>query len=431
MRVIRGSIFLSEVPVALCSDRVKKLVGLVVLVCLTRPGLGADWPQWRGPNRDGIVPGVTVPAQWPKTLKEEWKVTVGEGVSSPVVGGNRIYLLTRQKPDEEVVLCLDLAGGREIWRDAYPAPYRLGAPAQGYEGPRSTPAVADGRVFTFGISGILSCLDARTGKVHWRKDFTRQYPHGTAPGWGTSASPLVAAGLCIIHVGGPDIGALTAFDAATGDVKWTFAGDCPAYGSPILVDLAGQRQVVTLTLNYFLGVSAATGKLLWKLPCREIHSENCLTPILYKDLLIYAGRKEPPRAIRLEKGPAGLTPREVWRAEGVTLYMTTPVLAGDWLIGLSNHEFGAFFCLEAGTGKMHWKSDGRLGGQASILNAGSAWLVLTMRGQLVVVKPSGKGYEPIAEYHVTDSRTEAHPVFLGNLILIRDRDSLRSLAIGR
>ena len=393
------------------------------------PGRSQDWPQWRGPNRDGVVQGVAVPEAWPKTLKEEWQVPVGEGVSSPVMVGGRVYVLTRQKADEEIVLCLDLAGGKEVWRSTYPAPYKLGGPAHGYEGPRSTPAVADGRVFTFGISGILSCLDAKTGNLLWRKDFVNQYP-GTAPGWGTSASPLVDGGLCIIHVGGPDRGGLTAFDAKTGEVRWCYNGDGPAYGSPILVDLAGERQVVTLTLNSFLGVSAATGRLLWRLPCREIHSENCLTPVLYRDLLIYAGRGERPRAVRLEKGAAGITPKEVWKGDGPTLYMSTPVLAEDLLFGVSTRGRGCFFCLDPAGGKTLWESDEPLGiGYTSILNAGDVLLFLTQDGRLFVLRTTGKANEPVARYKVSDRRTMAHPVFLGDRILIRDDSTLRSLRI--
>jgi outer membrane protein assembly factor BamB len=401
----------------------------VFLAAGAAPALAADWPQWRGPNRDGVVHGVNAPATWPKALTEEWKVPVGDGVSSPVVVGDRVYLLTRQKPDEEVVLCLDLAGGKEVWRSAYPAPYKLGSPAHGYEGPRSTPAVADGRVFTFGISGILSCLDATTGTVLWRKDFVKQYP-GTAPGWGTSASPLVDGGLCILHVGGRDTGGLTAFDVRTGDVRWCYDGDAPAYGSPILADLAGERQVVTLTLNSFLGVSAATGRLLWKLPCREIHSENCLTPILHGDLLIYAGRGERPRAVRLERGASGIAPKEVWKGDGPTLYMSTPVLAGDLLFGVSTRGAGCFFCLDPAGGKTLWESDERQGiGYTSILSAADVLLFLTQDGRLFVVRASGKGYEPVARYKVSDRRTMAHPVFLGDRILIRDDSTLRSLRI--
>jgi outer membrane protein assembly factor BamB len=295
--------------------------------------------------------------------------------------------------------------------------------------PRSTPAVADGRVFTFGISGILSCLDAKTGDVLWRRDFVKQY-RGTAPGWGTSASPLVDGDLCIIHVGGPDTGGLTAFDVKSGDVRWCFDGDGPAYGSPIVVELAGERQVVTLTLNYFLGVSAKTGKLLWKLPCREIHSENCLTPILYRDLLIFAGRNERPRAIRLEKGATGIAPKEIWKGDGPGLYTSTPVLRGDLLFGASSSGRGYFFCADATTGRTLWQSDPpETVGNTSILNAGSVLLFLTQHGRLTVAKPRGDRYEPIAEYKVSDRRVMAHPVFLGDRILIRDDMMLRSFRI--
>src|SRR5262249_12993577 len=133
----------------------------------------AEWPQWRGPNRDGVVHGVAVPVKWPRTLTEEWRVPVGEGAASPVVSGGRAYVFTRQKSDE-VVRCLDLAGGKEIWHsEPYPAPYVRGAGEGDFStGPRSTPAVADGRVFTFGVTGILSCFDARAGALLWRKDCT-------------------------------------------------------------------------------------------------------------------------------------------------------------------------------------------------------------------------------------------------------------------
>ncbi len=388
----------------------------------------ADWPQWRGPNRDGVVHGTKGPAVWPEKLREEWKVQVGEGASSPVVVGQSIFQHVRQKPDEEVVLCLDLSNGHERWRSSYAAPYKLGGPAHGFEGPRSTPSVASGRVFTFGISGILSCLDARSGDVLWRKEFSNQYP-GTAPEWGASASPLVADGMCIIHVGGPDKGGLTAFDVKTGTVRWSYEGDGPAYGSPIVVDLAGERQVVGLTLNDFCGVSLANGKLLWKIPCREIHSENCQTPLVYKDMLIFAGRSEPPRAIRLERTADGITPKQVWKGDGPTLYMSSPILAGDLLVGLSDRKSGHLFCADARTGKTLWEGLGRLQQHGALVNAGTAWLVLTSGGDLIVVKPSAKEFEQLAKYRVADSHIWTQPVFLGDRILIKDDSMIHCYAI--
>jgi outer membrane protein assembly factor BamB len=422
-------VFSEEKPMAAHPVRTALLIlGLGTVVAAPREpprAPAADWPQWRGPNRDGVVHGVTVPRQWPKTLKEEWHVPVGEGYSSPVVVADKVYVFTRQKEDE-VVLCLDLKSGKELWRsEPYPAPWKPGPGAPGDKRTRSTPTVAAGRVFTLGASGILSCLDAATGKRLWRKE-SRQIP-----GYGASSSPLVHDGLCITYAGNKG---LTAFDVATGEVKWCHDEIIgPGYGSPILVDLLGERQVVTFSQGSFLGVRAATGKRLWGLHVPRFDLEQCLTPVLYKDLIIFAECGEPLRAIRLEKDDKGITPKEIWKAKGHTMHMSSPVLAGDWLFGFSSQKMGHLFCLDARTGQTLWQSEGRLGGNgagyASLLNAGSVWLALTNSGHLVVVKPSGTAYEPIAEYEVADRGTDAHPVFLGDRIVIKDDTTLRCFRI--
>jgi outer membrane protein assembly factor BamB len=235
--------------------------------------------------------------------------------------------------------------------------------------------------------------------------------------------------VCIAHLGSGKIGGLRAFDAATGEVKWCFNDDSPASSSPILVNLAGERHVVTFTRRELLGVSAATGKLLWRIRCYHDYFENCVTPVQSKDLLIAAGRNEPPRAFRLEKGGQRITAKEVWRAKGTPSYLSSPVLAGDWLFGFSDQKMGHLFCLDAKTGETLWQNDGRLGSYAAILNAGSVWLVLTNKGRLIVVKSSGTAYEPIAQYRVSNTDTYAHPVFLGDRILIKDASTLKSFRI--
>jgi outer membrane protein assembly factor BamB len=402
-------------------------LGVGVAHLLAAVGLAADWPQWRGPNRDGIVHGARAPEKWPKALKEDWKVEVGEGVSSPVAVGGRAFVFTRQK-DDELVLCLDIATGKEVWKsERYSAAYQWW-PGEGTfsKGPRSTPTVADGRVYTAGVSGVISCLDAGTGKLLWRKQSK------DAPPYGGPASPLVTDGLCVVHLGCDNRGdkdGLTAFDAVTGEVRWRAAdGSRPGAGSPIVADLAGERQVVLLTSWNLRGVSLATGKTLWAV--RLDGSEKNSTPVLYKDLIIFADYKSPVRAVRLERGEKGITPREVWKADGPAPYMSTPVPAGDLLFGMSCRGRGCFFCLDARTGKTLWESEERQGvGYATVLNAGGAWLFLTNRGRLVVARPNGKEYEPIAEYTVSDRQTFPHPVFLGDRILIKDDTTLRSLRI--
>src|SRR5688572_4005515 len=204
----------------------------------------SDWTQWRGPNRDGLVRDAAIPRVWPKELKEEWKVTVGIGHSTPVVANNKIYVFARQA-EEEVLLCLDSATGKEIWRSDQPIAYEMHNAARKHgKGPKSTPVLHDGKVYTLGISGVLSCHDGRTGNLKWRREFSKQYPK-TSPLFGTAMSPLISNGQVIAHVGGHDKGALMAFDANTGADKWANQMDGPAYASPIAVNLAGTRQVVT------------------------------------------------------------------------------------------------------------------------------------------------------------------------------------------
>jgi RNA polymerase sigma factor (sigma-70 family) len=394
--------------------------------------VGGVWPQWRGPHRDGVVHGVKVPDKWPKTLTEEWKVEVGEGVASPVVVGGNVYVFTRQQ-EHEVVSCLDLAEGQGIWRsESYPAPYKRGPEERNFsKGPRSTPAVAGARVYTLGLSGILSCLDARTGTRLWRKDCK---PNAASAGPAAAhdyggSSPLVADGLCIVHVGDGKTGGLTAFDAVTGEEKWRYAeGYSPMSGSPILVDLAGERQVVTYSSSNAAGVSAATGKKLWGVGAGGV-GQPYTTPVRYKDLLILNDILQPLRALRLDKGANGVTAREVWKAKGLPMGYSSPVLAGDLVFGMSTRKQGCFFCLDAATGTTLWESDGRQGDYASILNAGSVLLFLTENGRLIVVRPSATAYEPTAEYRVSDTDTHAHPVFLGDRLLIKDQSTLRSFRI--
>jgi outer membrane protein assembly factor BamB len=401
-------------------------VFVLALLCVPR-SLAADWPQWRGPNRDGVVRGVKVPDKWPKELKEEWKAPVGESYSSPVVVGDRVFVFDRQG-DNELVLCLELTSGKEVWKsEPYPAPYQFWHGEGGTnKGPRSTPTVADARIYTAGVNGVISCLDIGTGKVLWRKESKDRPPYGGP------ASPLVTDGLCIVHLGCDNQGekdGLTAFDAKTGEVKWRLAdGSRPGYGSPVVAELAGERQVVLVTSWNLRGVSLATGKQLWGMQL-DGPEKNC-TPVLYKDLIVFADYKDRLRAIRLEKSDKGIVPKDVWRGEIAGPYMSTPVLDGDLLFGMSVRGRGCFCATDARTGKTLWESDEKQGfGYATFVNAGSVWLFLTDRGRLVVVKPSGTGFEPLAEYKLTDRHAPAHPVFLDNRILIKDDKTLRSFRI--
>src|SRR5207253_6521617 len=177
----------------------------------------------------------TEPTTWPKELTKKWKVTVGVGESSPVLVGDKLYVFARQGGDE-VTLCLDAATGKELWKDKY-ATAAVKGPAGGFPGPRSTPAVGEGKVCTLGVNGVVSCVDALTGNVVWRKETEAK------PMFYTSTSPLIADGKCIVYVG-----SLTAYDLTNGEAKWEWKGSGTPYGSPVLMTIDGVQQVVTPTV---------------------------------------------------------------------------------------------------------------------------------------------------------------------------------------
>lgn len=380
-----------------------------LLILLLGYAGAAEWPQWRGPHRDGIASGFSEPKTWPETLKMKWKVNVGEGHSSPVVAGGKIYLHTRQG-EREVVSCLRPENGQPIWQESNDAPYTVNPAATRHgKGVKSTPVVEGGRIYTFGISGILSCLDANTGKLQWRKEFG-------SPAFGVAMSPVVDRGLVIAHVGKRDNGALTAFDAKTGAEKWSWKGDGPAYASPIVVELNGARQVITQSQKNIIAVSASTGELLWKLPYTTPFEQNVVTPVLYRDMLIFSGLGNGTMAVR--------NGQTVWQEKELSMYMNSPVVSGDYIYGLAARNKGEFFCLDARTGAKQWTSPGRQGDNAAIVDAGPVLLALTTDSELIVIRKNPKAFEVVRKYTVAESPTWAHPVPLGSDILIKDATTL-------
>ncbi len=378
-----------------------------------------DWPQWRGPNRDGTGAAFTEPAKWPEKLTERWKVSVGGGHSSPVLAGNRIYVHARQQ-DDEVIAAIDAATGKAIWQDRYPAPYRMSPAATGHgPGPKSTPVVAQGRVIALGISGILSALDAATGKVLWRKPA----PAAT-PLYGTAMSPAVDAGLVIAHVGGHDSGALSAFDAATGAEKWKWSGDGPGYASPVIGTFAGTKQVITQSQDRLVSVSAASGQLLWELPLKTPYQQNSVTPLVYKDMVIYSGLEHPVVALRPVNKAGKWTAEKVWENAGAGMYMSSPVIAGTALFGMSNRNRGQFFAIDLANGKTLWTTRGREAENAAVVSAGSLLFMLKADAELVIARANPASFDVVRRYTVANSPTWAHPVIDANRIFVKDADTL-------
>src|SRR5687768_9708127 len=224
--------------------------------------LAADWPQWRGPNRDATVSDFKAPSAWPKELTPKWTAAVGQGVASPAIVGNKIYVFARQG-NQEVLSCLDAAAGKPLWEDKYEATVNVTGAAGSFPGPRSSPAVAEGKVVTLDEGATVSCVDAETGKVAWRKDFGKDFQRAY-PQFYTSFSPLITDGLAIVHVGGQGQGSVMARDVNGGEAKWKHEGEGPAYASPVVANIGGVKQIVTETERSVLGLDPASGKVLWQ-----------------------------------------------------------------------------------------------------------------------------------------------------------------------
>jgi outer membrane protein assembly factor BamB len=379
---------------------------------------GTDWPQWRGPRRDGFITAA-LPNHWPEALKKRWEIPVGIGHASPVVSGNRVVVIARQG-EEEIVRALDLASGKEIWRAAYPAPYVVSSAAHLHgPGPKSTPAIAGGRVFTFGISGILSAFDLASGTLLWRVPAP-----AVLPDYGTATSPLVDGDSVIAHVGGYEKGALTAFDAATGKPRWQWNGDGPAYGSPIIATFGGIRQVIAQTQKFLVGVEASSGALLWQLPFTTDFDQNAFTPVVFQDLLINAGIDWPLTAIRPKVDGSKWIVETVWTNPQTPMFMSSPVLIDGTIYGLTTRSLGQFVAIDAASGKALWNTKGREGENASLLGSASWLLASTTDGNLVVARPNPEKYDEVRRYQIAESAVWAHPAITGSSIIVKDVDKV-------
>ncbi len=441
------------------------IVGLAgnVTVC------GQDWPQWRGPNRDASTGNFTVPATWPKALARKWDTAVGEGVSTPALVGDRLYVFSRQE-GAEVLRCLSAADGHEIWQEKYES---LGAegPSSGFSGPRSSPAVAGGRIVTIGVRGMISCVDADKGTVLWRKDQFHGYPQ-----FYQASSPVIVGDMAIAQLGGGENGAVVAYDLGSGGEKWKWSGPSPSYASPALLALDDRRLVLARTTENLVALNVADGTLVWdsgKIAAggRDYHASS---PVVEGRTVILSG-STGVQAFALEKEGDKLAGHEQWHNTEVPIQFNTPTVKGGKVFGLTATD--ELFCLDATSGKTVWRAKwpadsadntdrraamdslmsssarpfafaqadpngqrrrgpgrpgggmrrgGRMGGGGfgSLVDAGPVLMALTPGGKLIFFDPAASEFKPLASYPVAEGQTYAYPVASGNRIFIKDANSV-------
>ena len=380
----------------------------------------SDVTQWRGANRDGAISGFTAPASWPAQLTQRWKVDVGLGYATPIVVGNRVYVFSRQG-DDEVMSALDAASGKVLWRTAYAAPFEMNSAAKVHgPGPKSTPVFFNGRLYSIGMTGAVTAFDAASGKQIWQKPASMPVPMYTSHAF----SPMIEGNTVIFHVGGHNKGALTAFDLNTGQVKWEWSGDGPGYGSPIVADFGGVRQIVTITQGKLVGVNAATGAFLWEQALVSPNFTNSITPVRFGDTVIAWGHGGPMTAFAVTRAGTQWAIRPAWEAPDLPGRMSNSVLDGKVMYGLTSRNMGQYYVMDPMSGKTLWSSEPRQAAQAALVRAGNLLFSLENDGELVVFRTSAAGLEELRRYKVADAETWAQPAISGNRIFVKDVSTL-------
>jgi outer membrane protein assembly factor BamB len=320
--------------------------------------------------------------------------------------------------DQEVAMCLDAATGKEIWRDQYPTQTITGGPGGVHAGPRSSPAFSDGRVVMVGTTNIVSCYDTE-GKLQWRKDDFK----GSNLRFFTASSPIIADGMVICALGNNQNGGIVAYDLNNGDQKWKWTGDGPGYSSPVLASIEGAKQIVMLTDKKVVGVSTSDGALLleYSFPVQG-RGYNTATPVVDDSIVYISGANRGTKALQISKEGEKFVVKELWSNPEVAVGFSTPVLKDGHLYAVTGQ--GAFFCIDAKTGKTRWTAGSGRQGYGAMLDAGSVILALTQKSQLSVIQPNAEAYTELAAIKVAEKDTFAHPVLSGNRMFVRDTESL-------
>ena len=378
-----------------------------------------DYTQWRGQTRDGSASGFTEPKTWPERLRQRWTVTIGEGYATPLVVGDRVYTHAR-RDGHEIMMALDAASGKAIWQTSYAAPYKMNPATAGHgQGPKATPLFHGGKLFTLGISGIVSAFDASTGRLLWQ---TAAPP--VDPVFGTATSPLADGNNVIVHVGGHDRGALTAFNADTGAVTWRWDGDGPAYASPIVAVIGGTRQIVTISQRNIVGLAADTGRLLWQRPFKTTYDNSSITPIQLGDTIVVSAQDKGITALRPVRTSDRWNVEVLWETREAGLFMSNGVVVGDTLYGLSHLSSGQYFALDVKTGSILWKTRGREAENTAFVKANNVLFMLNEDGELITARANRTAFEPLRRYIVAASATWAQPAISGNRIFVKDVSAL-------
>jgi outer membrane protein assembly factor BamB len=375
----------------------------------------SNWPGFRGQDRDGVYRGA-IRVSW-EGLAPIWKKPIGGGRSSFAVAGGRAFTI-EQRSRNEVVAAYDVMTGRELWTNAWPE--RFSQWMGGGEGPRATPAWADGLVYVLGGRGELRCLDAATGRLVWRTNILQDAGAKNLR-WGMAGSPLIAGDAVIVQPGGPKGRSIVAYERRTGKQLWTALDDEQAYVSPMRVTLLGVPQFLVVSAKRLVGLSLDRRAVLWEFPWSTDHDASAAQPIVIGDQRVFysSGYGTGAAVIELTKDGDRFAVREVWRNIRMKNRQSSSVLHDGFIYGLDE---GILACLDASTGELKWKG-GRYG-HGQVLLAGNHLVVITEEGELVLVAATPEKLREVARVPAIDGQTWNVPAFADGILLVRNTEEM-------
>ncbi len=389
-------------------------VALATAVVSSNAG-AADWPNWRGPAKNGISSETGWTHQWPHSGPAVlWRASVGSGFSSVSVAGGRAYTTgntgnrkdTDKSRQKDIVYCFDAASGQSLWTHAYRCPLD----PKYYEGGTSaTPTVHGGRVYTISKNGLVFCLDAASGKVMWRRDLVKEHGLGL-PTWGFAGSVLVLNDLLILNAGTHGI----ALNREDGSLRWNTGKGKAGYSTPVEYQVAGKTCLAVFGENTLAGVAAQNGSLLWKIKWKAMHDENIADPVVLNDRMLVSSHLGK-RCSYFELKPGGLT--EIWQNRNMLCWMSSPVARGKHLYGMDARR-KALQCMEIETGKIVWSEKGF--GLGQLMLADGKLIVLSDAGRLVVADASPGGYRELAAARILTGKCWTVPVLANGRLYARN-----------
>jgi outer membrane protein assembly factor BamB len=378
---------------------------------------GADWPGFRGSKRDSVVRGVQIKTDWAASPPVEiWRRPIGPGWSSFAVRGGRLYT-QEQRGEDEIVACYDVSTGKSVWRHRDAARFYE---SNAGPGPRATPTLSNGRVYTLGATGIVNVLDESTGAVVWSRNAVSD-TGAKIPGWGISASPLVVNDLVIVAASGD----LVAYDLATGNPRWFGPKGGSSYSSPQLITIDGVAQILLLSAKGATSVNLADGKLLWEhaWPGTPIVQPNLTDN---GDILISVSDSSGTRRLGVAHGSGVWTVQERWTSEDLNPYFSDLVVHNGHAYGFDGSTLA---CIDLADGKLKWKG-GKYGhGQLVLLPDQNVLVVLSEMGDLALVKAASDQFTELARFPAIKGKTWNHPVLAGDVLLVRNGEEMAAFRL--